>query len=44
MSFIKKHITKVRNRQRVKPTAVQPVVMWTPTTWGALLYNKNGEL
>ena len=25
------HITKVRSRQRVKPAAVQPIVMWTPT-------------
>ena len=27
---MKNHITKVRSRQRVKPAAVQPVVMWTP--------------
>ena len=23
-------VTKVRSRQRVKPAAVQPIVMWTP--------------
>jgi len=28
--YKEKHITKVRSRQRVKPAAVQPVVMWTP--------------
>ena len=31
---INNRITKVRSRQRVKPAAVQPVVMLTPY-WGA---------
>ena len=31
---------KVRSRQRVKPAAVQPVVMWTPAL-GRLFFSKN---
>ena len=35
-------ITKVRSRQRVKPAAVQPVVMWTPAL-GRFWRKKNEE-
>jgi len=35
MEKLNKHITKVRSRQRVKPAAVQPVVMATGH-WPAL--------
>ena len=37
----KSSITKVQSRQRVKPAAVQPIVMWTPAL-GCL--EKNGRL